>query len=487
MDEDVIPFDTFVRHKPIIIKVVGVGGGGCNAVNHMWEQGVKGVSFAVCNTDSSSLNMSGVNTRLLLGKSGLGVGGDPVQGRLEAEMTLGEIREMLSDGTKMLFLTAGLGGGTGTGAAPVIAREARKMGILTAAIVTLPFRYEGLNRIDCALEGLEDLTASVDSIMVVNNERLFEAFPTNTHEDAFRRVDDMLCVATQSILDIIHVHGEINPDFADVSAVLRDGGVSIISTAYAEGVDRLSHAINEAVNTPLLNNCDVYKSQHLLMTIFTSNANDGEPLVMTELNEVATFMEHFDMRLNCKHAIGIDTTLGKKVKVTILASGFGLEALPDDEDIYGQPMHRFTRGERLTRLYKSFYNQESYKRWNVFEFQASQLDDDDLIREIENSPTYIRTSRFVGNLRMRGPQSSNSHPSIWEQQDSASPAQETAAEPIAESTADNVSTSAPTTAMAETSVQPSNSLSTPQAEADNILVFNDPLPARDVNIITFND
>lgn len=468
MEEDVIPFDTFVRHNPTIIKVLGVGGGGCNAVNHMWEQGVKGVSFAICNTDGSSLNHSSVTTRLLLGKSGLGVGGDPRQGRFEAESSVEEIRELLSDDTKMLFLTAGLGGGTGTGAAPVIAREARRKGILTAAIVTLPFYYEGLNRIDCALEGLEELTANVDSVMVINNEQLFEAFPTNTHEDAFRRVDDMLCVATKSILDIIHVHGEINPDFADVSAVLRDGGVSIISTSYAEGVDRLNHAINEAVNTPLLNNCDIYKSQHLLMTIFTSNAADGEPLVMTELNEVATFMEHFDKRLNCKHAIGNDTTLGKKVKVTILASGFGLEAQPDDEDIYGQPMHRMTRGERMTQLYKMFYNQQNYKRWNVFEFQASQLDDEELIHEIEASPTYLRTSRFVGNLRMKGTHPTDSLPLMWQQ--------ETAADTQPEEGEAQKPTSQP-------KIEPKAS----QREESNIFVFNDPAQNEDANILVFGD
>lgn len=400
-DDFIIPFDTLKPRKTNIIKVIGVGGGGCNAVNRMHRSGMTGVSFAVCNTDNSSLQHSTVETRLLLGTTGLGVGGDSQLGRMEAESSLDDIITLLNDDTKMLFITAGLGGGTGTGAAPVIAREARKRGILTVAIVTIPFQYEGLNRIDCALEGLVELTNHVDSIMVINNQRLFEVYPTKTHHEAFRRADDTLCVAINSIVDIIHVHGNINPDFADVAAVLKDGGVAIISSHYAEGVDRINHAINGAINAPLLNNNDVYHAQRMLMTIFTNNSSNGEALMMAELNEVSTFMDRFDKHLNCKHAIGNDPTLGKKVKVTILASGFGLEAQPDDIDIYGAPMHRLPRGERLTNLYHSFYSQAKYKRWNVFEFHSSQLDDDDLIREIEDSPTYTRTSHFVGNLRMR--------------------------------------------------------------------------------------
>lgn len=402
-DNSVISFNGFEPRKPKIIKVIGVGGGGCNAVKHMYEQGFGDVSLAVCNTDADALNHSPVSQRLQLGKTGLGVGGNPVMGRMETESSVDDIRQLLSDGTKMVFVTTGLGGGTGTGGAPVVARVARELGILTVAIVTIPFVYEGLNRINRALQGLCDIAQNVDSLMVINNERLFQVYSDKTHIEAFARADETLSVAAKSIVDIIKVHGEINPDFSDVTTVLKNGGVSIITTAYAEGVDRLNHAIGAALNTPLLNNNNIYNSKRLLMTIFTSKEKvGGEPLMMSELKEVTSFMNRFDSRIDSKHAIGYDASLGKKIKVTILASGFGIEEIPTDIDVYGEKMHKSTLGERLNDLYEVYYGADlpSTIKWNLYKFSTSELDDDEIISSVETSPTYSRTSQLVGTLKM---------------------------------------------------------------------------------------
>lgn len=419
---NVIGFQGFKRRPPSIIKILGVGNGGCNAVKHMFETGLNDVSLAVCNTDAAKLYESPVEKRLQLGDAGLGVGGDPVKGREATQSSVEDIRKMLSDGTKMLFITTGLGGGTGTGGVPVIAHVAKEMGILTVGIVTLPFRYEGLNRIDKALLGLEDVAKNVDSLMVINNERLLELYPSGSWDEALAHADDTLSVAAKSIVDIIKVTAVINPDFNDVRTVLKDAGIATITSAEAEGVDRLNHAISSALNTPLLNNNNIFKAKHLLMTIFTSNAADGEPLMVTETRDLTTFMSRFDPHIDCKHAMGNDVTLGKKIKVTILASGFGLEEPPQDEDVYGEGMYHTTQGQRLTELYEHFYGPVSNNRqsWNIFEFHSSQLDDDELIDDIENSPTYKRTSRFLGNLRMRR-KSADTH-SDGEQQEDTAPA-----------------------------------------------------------------
>ncbi|MBO4730734.1 MAG: cell division FtsZ family protein [Bacteroidaceae bacterium] len=402
IDSAQIAFKGFEKRTPSIIKVLGVGGGGCNAVRHMHMQGLANVSFAVCNTDWASLDHSLVDKRIRLGDDGRGVGGDPRKGQLATEKSVDDIREMFSDGTQMVFVTTGLGGGTGTGGAPVISRIAKEMGILTVGIVTLPFLYEGLNRIDKALIGLEEMYKNVDSLMVINNQKLFEVYPSLPMDEALACADETLAVAAKSIVDIIMKYGTLNADFNDVRSVLEDGGVAIISTAYAEGVDRLNHAIDAALNTPLLNNNNVYKSKRLLMTIFNSTAADGEQLTVSEFNELTAFMSRFDERIESKHSFGTDNTLGRKVKVTILASGFGLEEAPDDEDIYGEEMYRLTQGERLQILYEYFYGRisRSQRKWNTFVFLNEELDKDDVISDIETSPTYKRTSRFVGNIRM---------------------------------------------------------------------------------------
>ena len=263
-----------------IIKVIGVGGGGGNAVNHMYREGIHDVTFVLCNTDNQALNDSPVPVHLQLGKEGLGAGNRPEKARAAAEESLEDIKSVLSDGTRMAFITAGMGGGTGTGAAPVIARISKEMGILTVGIVTIPFRFEGDRKIDQALDGVEEMSKHVDALLVINNERLREIYPELTVLDAFGKADDTLSVAAKSIAEIITVHGLINLDFNDVKTVLKDGGVAIMSTGYGEGEGRVKKAIDDALNSPLLNENDVFNSKKILLSISFAGNKDGSGSLM---------------------------------------------------------------------------------------------------------------------------------------------------------------------------------------------------------------
>lgn len=308
-----------------IIKAIGVGGGGGNAVNHMYKQGIHDVSFVLCNTDNQALSDSSVPVLLQLGEEGLGAGNKPAKARKAAEDSIDAIKEMLNDGTKMAFITAGMGGGTGTGAAPVIARVSKEMGILTVGIVTIPFRFEGKRKIDQALDGVEEMAKNVDALLVINNERLRKIYPDLTVLSAFEKADDTLSVAAKSIAEIITNHGLINLDFNDVKTVLKDGGVAIMSTGYGEGEGRVKQAIEDALNSPLLNDNDVFNAKKILLSInFAKQSNGGEAqneggLMMEEMNEVNDFMEQFGSDFEIKWGIALDPELGKKVKVTILA------------------------------------------------------------------------------------------------------------------------------------------------------------------------
>ncbi len=309
-----------------IIKVIGVGGGGGNAVNHMYREGIHDVSFVLCNTDNQALNDSPVPVHLQLGKEGLGAGNKPEKARQAAEESIDAVRNMLSDGTKMAFITAGMGGGTGTGAAPVIARISKEMGILTVGIVTIPFRFEGTKKIDQALDGVEEMAKHVDALLVINNERLREIYPDLEVLDAFGRADDTLSIAAKSIAEIITMHGLMNLDFNDVKTVLKDGGVAIMSTGYGEGEGRVKKAIEDALHSPLLNNNDILSSKKILLNIsFSSDKKETQGLMMEEMNEVHEFMGKFSSEFEIKWGLAIDPELGKKVKVTILATGFGIE------------------------------------------------------------------------------------------------------------------------------------------------------------------
>ena len=322
-----------------IIKVIGVGGGGGNAVNHMYREGIHDVSFVLCNTDAQALNDSPVPVHLQLGNEGLGAGNKPEKAREAAEESIEDVRNMLSDGTKMAFITAGMGGGTGTGAAPVIARVSKELGILTVGIVTIPFRFEGEKKIDQALDGVEEMSKHVDALLVINNERLREIYPELSILDAFGKADDTLSVAAKSIAEIITVHGLINLDFNDVKTVLKDGGVAIMSTGYGEGEGRVKKAIDDALNSPLLNDNDIFNSKKILLSISFSGekGNNKGSLMMEEMNDVNDFMAKFDTKFEIKWGLATDPELGDKIKVTILATGFGIE------DVDGMNSHRKRR------------------------------------------------------------------------------------------------------------------------------------------------
>ena len=405
--------------KNTIIKVIGVGGGGGNAVNHMYREGIHDVSFVLCNTDNQALNDSPVPVLLQLGTEGLGAGNKPAKARQAAEESLDSIKQMLSDGTKMTFITAGMGGGTGTGAAPVIARVSKELGILTVGIVTIPFRFEGKRKIDQALDGVEEMAKHVDALLVINNERLREIYPELTVLDAFGKADDTLSVAAKSIAEIITNHGLINLDFNDVKPVLKDGGVAIMSTGYGEGEGRVKQAIEDALNSPLLNDNDVFNAKKILLSInfckdssTSDNGNNG--LMMEEMNEVNDFMECFGSDFEIKWGIGLDPDLGKKVKVTILATGFGIENVDgmnihikkqtqDDLDRQAREQeHADDLATRRVKYYPEDKNQLLTKRRpQIFIFRPEDLDNEEVILAVENTPTYKRTQQMVKELRRR--------------------------------------------------------------------------------------
>ena len=399
-----------------IIKVIGVGGGGGNAVNHMYREGIHDVSFVVCNTDIQALNDSPVPMKLQLGKEGLGAGNKPEKARQAAEESINDITAMLSDGTKMTFITAGMGGGTGTGAAPVIARVSKELDILTVGIVTIPFRFEGKKKINQALDGVEEMAKHVDALLVINNERLRKIYPDLTVLDAFGKADDTLSVAAKSIAEIITNHGLINLDFNDVKTVLKDGGVAIMSTGYGEGEGRVKQAIQDALNSPLLNDNDIFNSKKILLSInFSKDSNKDNPaaggLMMEEMNEVNDFMEQFGSDFEIKWGIGLDPDLGNKVKVTILATGFGIR------DVDGMDSHikkivqekdekateeEIQQGIRMGMYYPDGTGKFVVKRRpHIFRFQPEDLDNEEVILAVENTPTYKRTSQQVKELQHR--------------------------------------------------------------------------------------
>ena len=314
-----------------IIKVIGVGGGGGNAVKNMAMQGVKNVSFAVVNTDTQALSNSNIETKVAIGKTGLGVGGNPSLGKEAAEFSVENIKHLFDANTKMVFITAGMGGGTGTGAAPVIARVAREMDILTVGVVTIPFQFEKSLRIEKALRGVQELKNNVDSLLVINNQRLLEIYADGmtTVEEAFQKADDVLTVATKSVAEIITVEGKVNRDFCDVRTVMKNGGGTIVSVGRASGENRILKAMVEALNSPLFNKVEIEKAQRLLYVIYQSHDN---PVKINEVSEINMFMDKLANDLEVLWGLYWDDTLGDDVKVTIIATGFDRERQSETKD-----------------------------------------------------------------------------------------------------------------------------------------------------------
>ena len=394
---------------PRIIKVIGVGGGGSNAVENMYNKGIHNVSFVICNTDIQALNHSNIPMKVQLGETvteGLGAGNDPAVAHMAAEESREQIERLFNDGTKMAFITAGMGGGTGTCAAPVVAQIAKEMGILTNGIVTIPFKFEMGKKIKQALRGVSEIAKHVDALLVINNERLLDIYPKLDIEEGFRKVDDVLTTATKSIAEIITARGTINLDFRDVKKVLKNGGVAIMSYGIESGDDRLAKAFDKAMNSPLLNNNDIYKSKKILFNIYY---NPNEPMLVEEINAVNDFMEKFkDDNIEVIWGLSKDhNLLDGEVKVTILATGFGMKNIPGmepliaEEEAKEEEISREEKAKRqseqkaISEMEKAFYKEE----YKVFIFDDASLNNEEIISAVDNSPVYKRTIQELEMLK----------------------------------------------------------------------------------------
>lgn len=403
-DKKGLPF-AIPTDAPRIIKVVGVGGGGSNAVENMYDKGIHNVSFVICNTDIQALNSSNIPVKIQLGETvteGLGAGNDPEVARQAAEESRESIRQLFDDGTKMAFITAGMGGGTGTGAAPVVAEIAKSMDILTIGIVTIPFRFEMGKKIKQALRGVSEIAKHVDALLVINNERLLDIYPKLDIEQGFRKVDEVLTTATKSIAEIITARGTINLDFRDVKKVLKNGGVAIMSYGLESGENRLHKAFNKAMHSPLLNNNDIYKSKKLLFNIYY---NPNEPMLVEEINAINKFMEQFEYEnIEVIWGLSKDFALQEgEVKVTVLATGFGMKNIPGMEPLIEEEeaekdkisqeekARKEAEDKALSNMEKQFYKEE----YKVYIFENDDIFNDELVYAVENTPTYKRTVQDI--------------------------------------------------------------------------------------------
>jgi len=358
MGEDIIQFDGIRDTMQGIIKVIGVGGGGCNAVRNMYNEGVEGVTYAACNTDSQSLKGSPVPVKMLLGASGLGAGANPELGRQEAENNVEDIKKLLSDGTKMVFVTAGMGGGTGTGAAPVVAKVAKDMGLLTIGVVTIPFYFEKKKKIIKALKGVDELRKHVDAILIVNNERLCDVYSNSevSIKEAFQRADNILKDAVKGISELITVHsdGSINLDFRDVETTMKNGGGAIMAMGRASGKNRVEKAIIDALDSPLLYGNDIGKAKRILFNIY---ASEEHPIFVSEMQEIDDFFDQLDPNIDVIWGTSTDDSLGEDAKVTILATGL-------EDDLRNEVQKNVHRNDDdfyedlILRLYKPVTNKK---------------------------------------------------------------------------------------------------------------------------------
>lgn len=351
-----------------IIKVIGVGGGGGNAVNYMYQQGIKDVSFIVCNTDKQALENSPIKTKVLLGQ-GLGAGNRPEKAKAAAEASYSEVDACLDANTKMVFVTATMGGGTGTGAAPIIAKYAKEKGILTVGVITVPFGWEGRNKRKQAYQGVIEMHKNVDALLVIQNEKLREVYPSMGLENCFDVVNDVLNQAVKGIAELVTVHGRINLDFADVNTTLKDGGFALMNTGVGEGKHRIRTALENAINSPLIQDTNVRRAKKILLNICCP-----KDLVMEETQDIDDFFDEmlFD-DLEVIWGLTMDDTLGDKVKITVVVTGFGSDIIPElgDVDNYSiddvidrkepKEMIRFTDLDDESRL-ETLMNEPAYKR-----------------------------------------------------------------------------------------------------------------------------
>ena len=358
MGEDIIQFDGIKDTMQGIIKVIGVGGGGCNAVRNMFNEGVEGVTYAACNTDSQSLKGSPVPVKVLMGE-GLGAGGNPEIGKSEAEKSSDSLREIMNDGTKMVFVTASMGGGTGTGSAPVVAQVAKEMGLLTVGVVTIPFYFERKPKIIQALKGVDELRKYVDAMLIINNERLCDVYSDSeiSLKEAFGRADNILKDAVKGISELITVHseGSINLDFRDVEATMKDGGGAIMAMGRASGDHRVEKAILSALDSPLLYGNDIGKAKRILFNIY---ASDEHPIFVREMQEIDDFFDQLDPNISVIWGTSTDNSLGEDAKVTILATGLEDDIRKevqenvhrDDDDFYEDLINRLYKPAKKKKV-----------------------------------------------------------------------------------------------------------------------------------------
>ncbi|MDE7153227.1 MAG: cell division protein FtsZ [Muribaculaceae bacterium] len=413
---DQTPFVDTTDSDPII-KVIGVGGGGNNAINHMYKQGISSVSFVVCNTDKQALNHSVVPTRVLIGPNttfGRGAGNDPEVARKAAEESADVINSLFDDETKMVFITAGMGGGTGTGAAPVVARIARERGLLTIGIVTIPFLFEGEQKILKALKGADEMAKYVDALLIINNERLTEIYRDLNFLNAFAKADDTLANAARSISELISFNGYVNLDFNDVDTTLRNGGAAIISTGYAEGENRVTNAINDALRSPLLKDNDIKTSKKLLFNIYV-NPKAEQEFKMDEANELTAFTSNIYPGVDVIWGMAFDESLGNKVKISVLASGFKVTIHDDekkDKIVYDPDVNKNAVVDKApaaaadtARLVKEYGSEKIAERQRVADrmryivLTPEQMDDDRVLIALENSPAYNRDPKVAEQIR----------------------------------------------------------------------------------------
>lgn len=417
--------------SPSIIKVIGVGGGGGNAVNYMYEQAIPYVNFVLCNTDEQALDKSPIQTKIVLGKEitkGRGAGNKPEVGRECAEASEAEIRALFNDSTEMAFITAGMGGGTGTGAAPVVARIAKEAGVLTIGIVTVPFIFEGEKKILKALAGAKEMQQHVDALLIINNENLIELYNDYTIFNAFEKADDTLANAARSISEIISENCYINVDFQDVKTTLKDSGTAIISTAYGEGEHRVSEAFKGALHSPLLKRHDLKTSKRLLFKVMCSK-DGGHAISIQEMSEIREFTDTLPDSIDVKWGVGDDPSLGDRVKVTVLASGFDV-TIRENTSVKGTPSpkssptldfsdHADESSEVKTPIINSgtpakdskdimaeIYGTEKLTRQmrdaakvKYVVLTPSEMDDHEIVDLLERVPALDRDSRFNDELR----------------------------------------------------------------------------------------
>lgn len=411
----------FPESKPII-KVIGVGGGGVNVVTEIFHQNLKDVDLMICNTDAQSLQLSPVVEKIRLGENlakGLGAGCDPERGKQAAEASIQAIKDSLSETTEMVFVTACMGGGTGTGAAPVIAKVAKEMGKLTVGVVTIPFRDEGKEEVNRAMQGLKRLQKEVDSLLIIDNQKIYDTFGDLPMAAAFKKANEVLVIAVKSISEFITKPGFINVDFADVRMVMKNGGMAIMGIGEADGEDRAAVAVEKAFTSPLLNDCNLNTCHGVLMSVCCSD----EVVKMSELNQAVQHVTHYTGNANkFKRGIVNDKSMGEKIRVTIVATGFDVQNLPmiddpikDNEIVLGRDGTRKEFGEEAPEIKSNstifikgpinpFDNTTldggddqqpgaPYKKRQPGVKPALVVDDESDILKLENEPAYLRKGK----------------------------------------------------------------------------------------------